>query len=94
MELPRKPIAHLIDNSAMPALTENVGVSKKTEHFARWMHYLRYLVQHGLIYVYLIRTYEMIADCLTKVPPKDLFARFMTIFYGTAHGYKSARQTF
>ena len=51
-------------------------------------------VQHGLIYVYLIRTYEMIADCLTKVPPKDLFARFMTIFYGTSHGYKSARQTF
>ena len=53
IQLPRVPIQHIVDNSATPALTENNGVSKKTEHFRRWMHYLRYLVTHGFTYVHL-----------------------------------------
>ena len=41
----------LIDNSACESLTRNVGVSKPTEHFLRWQHYLRWLVYHKNIRV-------------------------------------------
>ena len=62
---------YIIDNSALPALTENVGVSKKTEHFARWLHHLRHQVQSGLSFVHLCRTFDMRADGFTKVVAKD-----------------------
>ena len=80
--LPSLPIQHVIDNNAMPALTENVGVSKKTEHFARWMQYLRHLVTHGYMYIHLARTWEMIADPFTKVTGKDIFLMTRNAFYG------------
>ena len=66
----------------MPALTENVGVSKKTEHFARWMQYLRHLVTHGYMYIHLARTWEMLADPFTKVTGKDIFLMTRNAFYG------------
>ena len=69
--LPRLAASHVIDNSAMPALTENVGVSKKTEHFARWLLHLRHQVQNGLTFVHLCRTFDMHADGFTKVTDRD-----------------------
>ena len=39
-------LIYLIDNSACESLTRNVGVSKPTEHFLRWQHYLHWLVYH------------------------------------------------
>ena len=80
--LPNLPIQHVIDNNAMPALTENMGVSKKTEHFARWMQYLRHLVTHGYMYIHLARTWEMLADPFTKVTGKDIFLMARNAFYG------------
>ena len=62
-----------------PSLTENVGVSKKTEHFTRWLQYLRHLVQHGLSYVHLCRTHDMRADPLTKVVARDAFYQFVKL---------------
>ena len=76
---PKIPVSHIIDNSALPALTENMGVSKKSEHFRRWQHFLRYLVTHGYSYIHLVRTYEMHANALTKVDNKDAFFKFCKI---------------
>ena len=77
--LPRVAASHVIDNSAMPSLTENVGVSKKTEHFARWLQYLRFQVQHGLSYIHLCRTFDMDADPMTKVTMRDAYLRFVKL---------------
>ena len=54
--LPKKAISHVVDNSALPHLTMNVGVSAKTEHFLRWQHILRYIVVHGWIRLHLCTT--------------------------------------
>ena len=73
------PISHLVDNSALPALTENLGVSRKSEHFRRWQHFLRYLVTHGYTFIHLCRTHEMHANALTKVENLDAFYRFIKV---------------
>ena len=77
--LPRLAVSHIIDNSALPSLTENIGASKKTEHFARWLLFLRHLVQHGYEYIHLVRTFEMDADPLTKIVMRDAFMRFVKL---------------
>ena len=61
------------------ALTENLGVSKKTEHFARWLSYLRHLVTNGHEYIHLCRTHEMLANALTKVDNKSAFMEFRRV---------------
>ena len=78
LNLPSIPIPHIIDNSALPYLTENMGVSKKSEHFRRWQHFLRYLVTHNYTYIYmhLCRTTDMLANPLTKSCNKVEFHRF------------------
>ena len=81
--LPRTASAHMVDNSAQPALTENLGVSKKTEHFRRWLHCMRHLVLSGFTYVHLIRTHEMHADALTKVVSRFIFYAFRRVFFGS-----------
>ena len=65
----------------MPSITENLGVSKKTEHFFRWLHYMRFMVTHGYSYVHLCRTFDMWADAMTKVSEKTLFRRFLKVFF-------------
>jgi hypothetical protein len=77
--LPNIPIPHVIDNSALPALTENMGVSRKTEHFRRWQHFMRYAVTHGYVYTHLARTFEMHANALTKVENLEAFIKFVRI---------------
>ena len=79
--LPEVPIAHVVDNSATPPLTENLGVAKKTEHFQRWIHYMRYCVLHGYIYVHLCKTDEMYADALTKISNHACYNRFVKFFF-------------
>ena len=76
LSLPSIPIPHIIDNSALPYLTENMGVTKKSEHFRRRQHFLRYLVTHNYIYIHLCRTNNMLANPLTKVCDKSEFHRF------------------
>ena len=55
-----------------------MGVSKKSEHFRRWQHFLRYLVTHNYTYIYmhLCRTTDMLANPLTKSCNKVEFHRF------------------
>ena len=47
--LPALPIPHIVDHSALPPLSENLGVSRKTEHFRRWLHFMRYCVLHNYV---------------------------------------------
>ena len=74
--LPSTPISHIVDNSATPPLTENLGVSKKPEHFRRWLQFMRYCVLHGYTYVHLCKTDDMIADSLTKVSSLHGYSTF------------------
>ena len=74
-------ISHIVDNSALPALTENLGVSKKSEHFRRWQHFLRYLVTHGYSYVHLCKTEHMHANACTKVETPESFKRFLSVIF-------------
>ena len=62
----------LIDNSAAIELSENVGVSKKTEHFKRWQHTLRDETNNGVIKPLFVRTKWQTADILTKVVSRKL----------------------
>ena len=71
----------MVDNSATPALTENMGVSKKTEHFRRWLHFMRYMVTHGYTYVHLCRTNDMFANALTKVESPEQYRRFCKVVF-------------
>ena len=66
-ELPRFPISHVVDNSATPHLTEKMGSSRKSEHFRRWLQYMRYSVLHNFSFVHLCSTHDQFADGLTKV---------------------------
>jgi len=67
LKLPKLPVAHIVDNSATPPLTEKMGASRKTEHFRRWQQFMRYAVVHGHSYVHLCSTRDQFADGLTKV---------------------------
>ena len=79
--LPSTPISHIVDNSATPPLTENLGVSKKTEHFRRWLQFMRYCVLHNYTYVHLCKTDDMIADSLTKVSSLHGYSTFVKVFF-------------
>ena len=74
--MPGTAVPHIVDNSAVPHLTINLGVSSKTEHFARWQHYMRYLVTMGYTVVHLVKTCDMHANTLTKVEHKSAFFVF------------------
>ena len=82
--LPAIPIPHIVDNSALPYITENIGVSKKTEHFRRWQHFMRYLVNHNYIFVHLCKTGDMLANPLTKTCSKSEFSGFSKACLNTA----------
>ena len=69
------PFVFLIDNSACGPLTSNVGVSRTTEHFLRWQHYLRWLVVHGMVKVIWTPTDMQSSDILTKVLAAGLFIK-------------------
>ena len=70
------PVSHIVDNSALPPLTENVGASRKTEHFRRWEQFMQYMVTHGWSFVHLCKTYDMYANTLTKVETASAFHKF------------------
>ena len=80
-DLPKIAVSHVVDNSATPTLTENMGVAKKTEHFRRWQHDMRYSVVHGYTYVHWCRDEDMFADPLTKVANKHKYLKFTKVFF-------------
>ena len=60
------PTPHFIDNSAAYHLVRNVGVSARTKHFERWMHYLRDMYARHVASIHLVPDTCMVADIFTK----------------------------
>ena len=60
------PTPHFIDNSAAHHLVRNVGVSARTKHFERWMHYLRDMYARQVASIHLVPDTCMVADIFTK----------------------------
>ena len=64
------PIIICIDNEATLPVSKDEGVKRKTEHFLRWQHYLRYLVMHGFAIVFWVSTKKQPVDFMTKIIDK------------------------
>jgi hypothetical protein len=74
------PTLFLIDAEAAEKISQKVGTSKKTEHFQRWQHYLRWFCVHEHGKVEHNPGKLMIADPLTKFTDTTSFLRMVTIF--------------
>ena len=79
--MPAKPISCVTDNTAVPPITENVGVSRRTEHFRRWQAFGRYLVSHGYIYVHTCKDEDMYADSMTKITNLHKYITFQKVLF-------------
>ena len=54
----------------------NPGATKRTIHFARWLHFARQLCQRNQIQMYLLTTDLMVADIFTKPLDPTTFRRY------------------
>ena len=77
------PLVYLIDNEACGPLTSNVGVSRTTEHFLRWQHYLRWLVAHKYAVVIWLPTTDETGDIMTKIIAAHLYLTHKRKLLGT-----------
>ena len=77
--LAQVPVSFVIDNTAVPALSEHLGVSQKAEHFRRWQLHLRYIVLHGYGFVHICRTWEQLANALTKIENRHAYITFRKV---------------
>jgi hypothetical protein len=75
------PTPAFIDSEAGIAIANNVGVTKRTMHFLRWQHYLRWIVQHFYIGLFHIGTKRQLADGLTKVVDITLYRALYKLFF-------------
>ena len=63
-----------VDNTAAIDVAHDVGVSARTKHFDRAIHYLRDLTQMRRILPYFVNTHRQRADGYTKALDKSTFA--------------------
>ena len=80
------PIPFFIDNSATEQLTRKNAATKKTEHFLRWQHYMRYLVNHSHTKVFFVRDENQLADAATKMVNLTKFAKSVRVITGNTTG--------
>ena len=80
------PIPFFIDNSATSELTRKMGATKRTEHFLRWQHYMRQLVNHDYAKVFLVKDADQRADIATKMINLTKFAKMVREITGTSIG--------
>ena len=78
------PIPILVDNSGAIDMCEKMGVSKRSEHFMRWQHYCRYLVNHFILKMHFVRSHDQVADQLTKMGDKTSFLRSRQVMLNMA----------
>ena len=67
------PVCLAVDNEAAIKIAENRGVSGRTKHFSDAIHYIRHMIDHLIIRVTYVSTYEQLADGLTKPLEKGKF---------------------
>ena len=67
-----------VDNTAAIDVAHNVGVSSKTKHFDRAMHYLRDLTQLKRVIPAFVKTDLQWADGYTKALDKSKFVTWVT----------------
>ena len=65
-----------VDNTAAIDVAHNVGVSSRTKHFDRAIHYLRDLMQMRRILPFFVKTELQRADGYTKALDKSKFVRW------------------
>lgn len=75
-------IIMLIDSEAAIAISSNMGVTKRTAHFQRWQHYLRWCQQHHFISLVFVPGKRQLADALTKPVDITLLKSFRSTVYG------------
>jgi hypothetical protein len=80
------PIPFFIDNSATSELTRKMGATKRTEHFLRWQHYMRQLVNHDYAKVFLVKDADQRADIATKMINLTKFAKMVREITGSSIG--------
>ena len=56
----------ITDAQSARDVVENPGVTARTRHYERWVHYMRYLASRLHIRMQLVRTTAMLADIFTK----------------------------
>ena len=76
--VPDEPTQMYCDNQAAIGMAEKAQFNKKTKHIAIRYHYVRDLVQNGVIEMVFVPTDEMIADAMTKPVGKVKFKRFLS----------------
>ena len=65
-----------VDNTAAIDIAQDVGVSGRTKHYDRAIHYLRDLTQMRRVLPFYIKTELQRADGYTKALSKDKFVRW------------------
>ena len=69
------PMHCITDNKAAVDVVRNPGATKRTTHFARWLHFAREMALRDAIRVHLTTTDNMMADYFTKPTDKTTFLR-------------------
>lgn len=73
----QKQLALYIDNKGANDISKNPVFHERTKHIALKYHYIRELVEKGIINLILIPTEKQIADGFTKPLDKNLFRKFI-----------------
>ena len=63
----------LTDSKSAVDIIKNPGVTKRSTHFERRLHYAREMYLHGRFVLHLVSTHDMMADGMTKVVDRDKF---------------------
>ena len=66
-----------VDNTACIDIAHDVGVSGRTKHYDRAIHYLRDLTQMRRVLPTYVNTHQQLADGFTKVLDKSTFTKWV-----------------
>ena len=69
------PTACITDNQAALMVIKHPGATKRTVHFARWLHYAREVCLRNRAEMFFARTEDMMADSFTKAVDKTKFLK-------------------
>ena len=75
-EKQEQPIQLICDNQSAIQMTKNPMFRKKTKHIDIQYHFVRDLVQKGVVEIIYCRTGEQVADIFTKALSKEKFYKF------------------